>query len=101
MICTPSPRPPRSEWLTNLMLRDATAFIGSSRFACESITNVLRSRLRRRQSAAEEELPDARVGEDPRRGVLQPRAAELEHDPVVRVLERALCVLLDQQQRDP
>src|SRR3954469_21045257 len=30
MTCTPSPRPPWSQWLMNLMLRDATAFMGRS-----------------------------------------------------------------------
>src|SRR5262245_56700425 len=96
MICTPSPRPPRSEWATNWMLRLATASM-SGPFACRR--NLLR-RLGRLQRAAEEELPDARIGEDLRRLVLQPCPAELQHDTVVGVLERALRVLLDQEQRD-
>src|SRR6478736_2205555 len=29
MTCTPSPRPPWSQWLMNLMLREATAFMGN------------------------------------------------------------------------
>src|SRR6478736_549459 len=28
MTCTPSPRPPWSQWLMNLILREATAFMG-------------------------------------------------------------------------
>src|SRR5512134_2725264 len=45
-------------------------------------------------SAAEEELPDTRIGEDLARLARHARAAELEHDAEVRDLERALGVLL-------
>src|SRR5262245_40874880 len=95
MICTPSPRPPRSEWATNLMLRAAAGcmsdpFVGAAIYYAS----------RRLERAAEEELADARIVEDRLRAILQPCAPELEHDAVVGVLERALRVLLDQQQRD-
>src|SRR4029079_14316327 len=40
MTCTPSPRPPWSQWLMNLMLRDATAFMNQSPRA--QILRVLR-----------------------------------------------------------
>src|SRR5439155_1017066 len=64
MIWTPSPRPPRSQWLTNLMLRDATGFMSRP--------------PRDARCTAEEQLSDARIGEDGCRMVLDARAAELE-----------------------
>src|SRR5215471_13916811 len=52
------------------------------------------------QSAAQEELADARVGEDLVGAVGDAHAAELQHDAVVRMGERLLGVLLDHQHRD-
>src|SRR5207302_7266406 len=91
MIWTPSPRPPMSEWPTNLMLRDATAFMSP----------LLSSRgVRRLKPATQKELPDARIGKDVFRAVRHPRASELQHDAVVGMGERLLGVLLDHQHRD-
>src|SRR5215510_16051153 len=91
MTCTPSPRPPRSEWLTNSMLRDATAFMSRSPRPLSA---------RRFQPAAEKQLPDARIGENFFGAVRDPHAAELEHDAVVGILQRTLGVLLDHQHAD-
>src|SRR4029453_15612087 len=96
MTCPRPPRPPRSVWLTNLMLRLATASM-SGPFVCRR--NLLRG-LGGLQRTAEEELSDGRIGEDPVRAVPQARAPELEHDAVIGVLERALRVLLDHEQGD-
>src|SRR5207244_3194239 len=94
MTWTPSPRPPRSEWLTNFMLRDATASMSRSPRIGHSLTP------RGFQPATEKQLPDARIREDSLSAILHARAAELEHDAVVGILERALGVLLDHQERD-
>src|SRR5947208_16586418 len=83
MIWTPSPRPPRSQWLTNLMLRDATGFMSRP--------------PRDARCTAEEELSDARIGEGGCRMVLDARAAEFQHDAVMGIFERALGVLFDHQ----
>src|SRR5215468_9991534 len=47
MIWTPSPRPPRSEWLTNVMLREATAVMAVSPWRAQGphlLSNMKRSR---------------------------------------------------------
>src|SRR4051794_39289665 len=54
----------------------------------------------RRHSAAEEELAEARIGEDAVGAVLDPGAAELEDDAVIGELQRAPRVLLDHQDGD-
>src|SRR5438105_4459698 len=95
MIWTPSPRPPRSQWLTNLILRDAIAFISLA----PSLSTKLR-RLRRLQPAAEKQLTDALIGEDALGAVLHARRAELEHDAEIRLFQSPLGVLLDHQHGD-
>src|SRR5947209_208385 len=130
MTCTPSPRPPRSQWLTNVMLWDATAFMADSPSSSPHGTVRASARVSRNagavvvdppdyaivprramassllhlcrlQPATQKELPDAGVGENFFRAIGEPRAPELQNDAFVGALQRALGVLLDQQHRNP
>src|SRR5258705_6526571 len=92
MICTPSLRPPRSQWPTNLILRDATAFM--------SLSPSLRRRYAAGvgfQPAAKKQLSNARIGENGLRSILDARPAELEYNSKIRLFECTLRVLLDHQ----
>ena len=83
MTCTPSPRPPSSEWLTNLILRNATAFIYSPLTRSTNPTEFYLSCLRRLEAAAEKQLPDAWISEDLFRAIRDACAAQFEHDAII------------------
>src|SRR5580704_2523499 len=74
MIWTPSPRPPWSEWLTNLTLRDATAFMAH----LSPVAPPLALSPRRRRDDVEgkapwsptrQSLPDLRAGRPPKQTI--------------------------------
>ena len=73
-------------------------------FAPISPSSILRLLMPRAPAgakpAAEEQLRDARIGKNVRRGVFDAGLALLQHQPVVGDLQRLLGVLLDQQNRD-
>src|SRR5438552_18234780 len=99
MTWTPSPRPPWSEWLTNLILRDATAFMSLTPWR-GAATLLSLGHLRRLQPAAEKQLPNAWIGKNFVGAIRDARAPELEHDPMVGIFQRAFGVLLDHQHGD-